>query len=190
MGVFRGHTVQPSPDGRYVIGGTDYQYSPLRTFDIQPGLEGKAQTISAPDGAWAADWHDMPGNFEVRWPYVFVAALEDGLQVVNMLDPSDPFTVAYYRTYDGPHMAGCCSKEFLADPQKDPRGRGVINGAYGVAVRNKDGLIVVSDMTTGLWAFYLDGFSGWNGKRWGVPNVSSAQDWERAPTAGKPALVP
>ena len=64
----------------------------------------------------------------------------------------------------------------------------VLNGAWGIAVRNADGLIVISDMTTGFWALHMDGFDGWNGHDWGMPNISSAQDWENGPEgAPKPA---
>jgi hypothetical protein len=73
----------------------------------------------------------------------------------------------------------------------------VLNGAWGVAVRNSDGLIVISDMTTGFWAFHMDGFDGWNGHNWGMPNISTAQDWDNGPegapphpTAGKAQLSP
>jgi hypothetical protein len=60
----------------------------------------------------------------------------------------------------------------------------MFNGAFGVDVRNADGLIVVSDMNTGFWAFRMDGFNGWNGADWGMPNISSAQDWDNAPGPG------
>ena len=67
---------------------------------------------------------------------------------------------------------------------------GVISGTYGVDVRNSDGLIVVSDMTTGFWAIKMDGFDGWNGHQWGMPNVSGAQDWDNGPDgAPKPQRV-
>ena len=56
-------------------------------------------------------------------------------------------------------------------------------GAWGVDVRNSDGLIVVSDMVTGLWVFRMEGFEGWNGNDWGMPNLSSAQDWDGGPAA-------
>ena len=52
------------------------------------------------------------------------------------------------------------------------------------AVRNvgiNDGLIVTADMTTGFWAFKMEGFDGWNGHQWGMPNVSSVQDWDNGP---------
>ena len=85
-----------------------------------------------------------------------------------MRDPNNPYTVGYYDTYDGPHKVGLCS------------GR-VCNGAFGVDVRNADGLIVVSDSETGFWVLRWEGFDGWNGDDWGVPNVSSVQDWDNGP---------
>ncbi|MBI4419334.1 MAG: hypothetical protein HY560_00780 [Gemmatimonadetes bacterium] len=65
-----------------------------------------------------------------------------------------------------------------------------MNGAWGVQVRNADGLIVISDIQTGFWAFKMEGFDGWNGHQWGLPNISSAQDWDNGPEgAPKPARV-
>ena len=189
MGVLSGHTITPTPDGRYAVTETEYQYAPLRLFDLKPGLDGKVATVSQPIGAWTADWRGLPHNHEVRWPLVFVSAYEDGLQIFNMLDPTDPHTVGFYHTYDGPHMAGCCSKEYIADPSTDPRDHGVANGAFGVQVRDADGLIVISDMTTGFWAFYLDGFESWNGHDWGMPNVSTAQHWDTGPEGAVKPVV-
>jgi hypothetical protein len=57
----------------------------------------------------------------------------------------------------------------------------VMQGAFGVDVRNRDGLIALSDMRTGLWLFRMDGFTGWNGRDFGQPNISSVQDWDRGP---------
>ncbi|MBI4502224.1 MAG: hypothetical protein HY700_13815 [Gemmatimonadetes bacterium] len=169
-GVQRGHTFMVEPTGRYGWTETEYQYAPLRVFDLKPGLDGTVKTISRPIGAWTADWKDLSHNFEIRWPYVFVSAYEDGLQVVNMMDPANPYTVGYYYTCDCPHMMGKIG------------GQGsVMNGAWGVQVRNADGLIVISDLMTGFWAFKMEGFDGWNGHQWGVPNVSSAQDWDNGP---------
>ncbi len=170
-GVQRGHTFTPTPDGRYVIGESEYQYAPLRIYDLKPGLDGEVENISKPIGAWTADWKNLVHNHEVRWPYVFVSGYLDGLQVFNIMDPANPVTVAYYDTFIGP-------------PNQDITS--VFNGAWGVDVRNADGLIVVSDMSTGFWAFHMEGFQGWNGEDWGMPNISSVQDWEAGPagTAG------
>jgi hypothetical protein len=27
----------------------------------------------------------------------------------------------------------------------------------------------------------MDGFQGWNGEAWGMPNISSVQDWDNGP---------
>ena len=156
------HTFTPDPTGRYAVGEQEYQLAPLRIYDLKPGLDGTVKTISRPIGAWTMNWRDLPHNQEVRWPYVFVSAYEDGVWVFNMMDPTNPFTVGYYFTYEGPHQRGS-------------------GGVFGIDVRNADGLIVGSDMHTGFWAFKMDGFDGWNGHQWGLPNVSSVQDWDNGP---------
>ncbi|MBI4501354.1 MAG: hypothetical protein HY700_09355 [Gemmatimonadetes bacterium] len=176
-GVTRGHTFQVDPTGRYGVLETEYQYAPLRIVDLKPGLDGTVKTISRPIGAWNADWKDLAHNFAIRWPYVFTSAYEDGLQVFNMMDPTNPYTVGYYYTCECPHGVGA-------------GGRGsVFSGAWGVEVRNADGLIALSDLTTGLWLLKMEGFDGWNGHQWGLPNNSSAIDWDNgpdgAPKAGK-----
>ena len=162
-GVRSGHTFTPTADGRYVIAETEYQYAPLRIFDLEPGLSGEVENISRPISGWTADWKNLTHNHEVRYPYVFVSGYLDGLQVFSMLDPRNPVTVAYYDTYVGP---------------PNTRRNAMFNGAFGVDVRNADGLIAVSDMTTGFWTFRMEGFLGWNGEDWGMPNISSAQDWD------------
>ena len=180
-GITRGHTFTPDPTGRYAVVESEYQYAPLRIFDLKPGLDGTVKTISRPIGAWNADWKDLAHNMEVRWPYVFVSAYEDGLQVFNMMDPTNPYTVGYYYTCDCPTELGL----------KFGPGKGsIMNGAWGVQVRNADGLVVISDLMTGFWALKMDGFDGWNGHQWGVPNISSAQDWDNGPEgAPKPQKV-
>lgn len=172
-GVTRDHTFLASPDGRWVIADSHLRYNPIRIYDLEPGLDGEQQMISRPVGAWTANWRKHAHNQEMRWPYVFVSNYMEGFQVFNMMDPRKPFTVGYYHTYDGPEdfVYGGGSSFFTE----------VSNGAMGIDVRNADGLIVVSDFTTGFWAFHLEGFDGWNGGEWGMPDISSAQDWENGP---------
>ena len=163
-GVDWGHTFTPSPDGRYVVAEAEYQYAPLRIFDLEPALNGERTIIREPISAWTADWKNLVHNHEVRWPYVFVSGYLDGLQIFSLEDPHNPKTVGYYDTYVGPP-----TDEWIS----------VINGAFGVDVRNEDGLIAISDMTTGFWTFKMDGFEGWNGEDYGQPNISSVQDWDK-----------
>lgn len=165
-GVSYGHTFTPSPDGRYVVAETEYQYAPLRIFDLKPALDGEVTNIRDPISAFTADWRHLVHNHEVRWPYVFVSGYLDGLQVFNLQDPENPVAVGYYDTYIGP-------------PNEDRYSQ--FNGAFGIDVRNADGLIVISDMSTGFWTFRMEGFQGWNGEDWGYPDISSAQKWDQGP---------
>ena len=186
-GMQWGHTFTPDPTGRYVVAETEYQYAPLRIFDLKPGLDGTVKTISRPIGAWTPRWRGLPHNTEVRWPYVFVSGYEDGVQVFNMMDPTNPYTVGFYHTYDGPTEI---NKPNPMEPRAKPGEGDVDNGSFGIDVRNADGLVVTADMYTGFWAVKMDGFDGWNGHQWGVPNVSSAQDWDNGPDgAPKPNKV-
>ena len=162
-GVSWGHTITPSPDGRYVVAESEYEFAPLRIFDLQPALEGRVQTIRRPISGWTADYRNLVHNHEVRWPFLFVSGYLDGLQVVNLQDPANPLTIGYYDTYIGP---------------RSTTRPGVFNGALGIDVRNADGLILISDMSTGFWTFRMDGFQGWNGEQWGMPDISSAQKWD------------
>jgi hypothetical protein len=187
-GIARGHTFTPDPTGRYVITETEYEYAPLRIFDLKPGLDGQVQTVNRPIGAWNSDWHDLAHNHEIRWPFVFVSGYEDGLQVFSMYDPTHPTTVGWYYTCQCTHEHG-----FGGVPLWE--GTSVMQGAFGIDIRNRDGLIMISDSNTGVWFFKMDGFNGWNGHDWGVPNVSSVQDYDHGPEgaqppSGRPAASP
>jgi len=182
-GITYGHTFTPTPDGKYAVTETEYQYAPLRIFDLRPGQSGARRTIFRPVGAWTADWKALSHNHEVRWPFVFVSAYEDGLQVFNLEDPSNPITMGWYYTYNGPPERG-----YGGRAAEDYRGTSVMNGAFGVDVRNVDGLVVLSDSDTGFWLFTMAGFQGWKGEDWGMPNVSSAQDWDNGPVPRTAAI--
>jgi hypothetical protein len=114
-------------------------------------------------GAWTDNWRRHAERFEVRWPYLFVAAGTEGLRMVNLRNPFEPHTAAYFHTYDGPVT---------------PDGP---LGAVDVDVRNYDGLVAVSDETTGLWLVEVEDFTHWDGRGWGVPNLSSTQLWDVSP---------
>ncbi len=183
LGLQIAHTLTASPDGRYAVGQTEYNYSPVRVYDLKPALDGTTRTISQEVGVWTENWRGLSHNNEMRWPYVFVSAYKDGIQVFDIRDPKNPKTVALFDTYTGPADAG------LDMTFTNPEGVGesVFNGAFGIDVRNYDGLVVASDMMTGLWVFRVDDFKGWNGKDWNMPNISSVQHWDAGP---KPRVVP
>jgi len=162
-----GHTFVPTPDGRYgMTVMTSLGHQPIRFWDLKPALDGTVKVISQPIGEWTPDPRKSTHMIEVRWPYAFVAAYEDGLQVLDIRFPHDPVQVGFYDTYNYrvPYEGG-----------------GTAFGAFGLDVRNADGLIVVADMFSGFWGFRMEGFDGWNGHDWGMPNSSSAQDWDNGP---------
>jgi hypothetical protein len=170
-----GHTFVTTPDGRYAVTVmTSLGHQPLRFFDLKPALDGKVAAIRNPVGEWTPDYKKSAHMVEIRWPYAFVATYEDGLHVLDMRDPSDPVQVGFYDTFN----------------YVTPYGVGTeARGGYGVDVRNADGLIVMADGFSGFWAFKMDGFDGWNGRDWGMPNVSSAQDWDNGPEGAPKAKV-
>ena len=177
--VANGHTLTPTPDGRFGVAQVERQHWPVMIFDLKDVGSTPIRTVGEPIGAWTPDWKTASHTHDIRWPYVFVAGFEDGLQVFNMVDPSDPKTIGWYYTCACAHKTGWGGIQ-------NPRGSSVFNGASDVRVRNTDGLIAVSDYNTGLWLFRMEGFSGWHGKDWGVPNISSAQDWEHGPDTVQP----
>jgi hypothetical protein len=106
-------------------------------------LDGTVQNISRPVGAWIGTWDGNPHNHQVRWPYVFVSAYEDGLQVFNLKDPKNPVTEGRYFTCECEHQHG-----FGGTPDNGWKSTtSVEQGAFGVDIRNSDGLVVLSDQT-------------------------------------------
>ena len=158
--VQRGRMIVPLPDASRALTLAEYRTAPIRTFALD------APRVRTADGAWMGDWEEEYASVQVRWPYAFVAAYEAGLYVINIFDPANPYTDAYYRTTQ--HVNG------------PPLDRGPI-GAWQVDVRNSDGLIFVNDSQTGWWALQLEAFSSWHGHQWGLPNMSNAQDWDNGP---------
>ncbi|MEO8479753.1 MAG: hypothetical protein ABI542_09000 [Gemmatimonadota bacterium] len=177
LGFDIAHTFTPSPDGNYAVTETEYQYTPLRIWDLKEGQDDTRQNLDLPISGWTADWRDLSHNHEVRWPFVFVSGYEDGLFVFDLKNPKDPKTDGWFYTCQCTHEHG-----FGGNPDAGWESTtSVEQGAFGVDVRNADGLIVLSDMRTGLWLFRMKGFDGWNGKDIGMPNISSVQDWDHGP---------
>ena len=145
---------------------TSPAHQPVRIWDMKPALDGTTPVIKQPIGEWSADYRKTGHMIEIRWPYAFIADYQNGLRILDIRFPHDPVETGFYDTfnYRVPYEGG-----------------GVASGAYGLDVRNADGLIVVADDHSGFWAFKMEGFDGWNGHDWGMPNSSSAQDWDNGP---------
>lgn len=179
MGVTLAHTLTATPDAKIGVGQTEYKYSPIRIYDLDAGIHGDQQRITQEVSAWTRDFRALSHNNELRYPYVFASSYKDGIDIFDISDPENPVGVAFYDTYAGPEKAGL--DVGLGMTTGNPVGESDFNGAFGIDVRNYDGLIAVSDMVTGLWLMRLDGFDGWHGADHGMPNISSVQDWDRGP---------
>jgi hypothetical protein len=179
MGVTLAHTLTATPDAKIGIGQTEYRYSPIRIYDLEGGIHGDQERITSELSAWTRNYKALSHNNELRYPYVFVSSYKDGIDIFDISDPENPVGVAYFDTYHGPEKAGLAPDGGMSTG--NPVGESDFNGAFGIDVRNHDGLIVVSDMVTGLWLLRLDGFDGWHGADHGMPNISSVQDWDHGP---------
>ena len=89
-GIDRGHTFTPTPDGRYAVAETEYQYAPLRIFDLKPGLDGTGEDHLPADRRLDRRLEE-PGA-QPRSPLAVCVRVgyEDGLHVFNMMDPTNP----------------------------------------------------------------------------------------------------
>ncbi|MDE2956899.1 MAG: hypothetical protein OXU68_07845 [Bacteroidota bacterium] len=160
--VQRGRIMAPISDGRHALTLASYRTAPMRIFPLTQ------ERVRTAVGAWTDNWQSELVDVVVRWPYAFVAALEHGLQVVNVFDPYAPYTDAWFRSTD------------MEDIALPPMARAA-HGIADVDVRNHDGLIVAADLDYGLWMLELEAFMGWHGHSWGLPNMSDVQDWNHGP---------
>ena len=160
--VQRGRVMAPISDGRHALTLASYRTAPMRIFSLSQ------ERVRTAVGAWTDNWQSELVDVVVRWPYAFVAALEHGLQVVNVFDPYAPYTDAWFRSTD---------MEGVTPPPLAREAHGIVD----VDVRNHDGLIMAADLDYGLWLVELEAFMGWHGHAWGLPNMSDVQDWDHGP---------
>lgn len=160
--VQRGRVIAPVSDGKHALTLASYRTAPMRIFSLsQP-------RVRTAVGAWTDNWQSELVDVMVRWPLAFVAALEHGLQVVNIYDTSAPYTDAWFLSVD---------PEADETPPLTRMPRGVVS----IDVRNHDGLILAADMDYGLWLLGHEALMGWHGHAWGLPNMSDVQDWDHGP---------
>ena len=160
--VQRGRVMAPVADGEHALTLASYRTAPMRVFSLSQ------ERVRTAVGAWTDSWQSELVDAVVRWPYAFVAAMEHGMQVVNIFDPGAPYTDAWFR-----------AEEQIA--QDIPPLARAPQGIVDLDVRNHDGLIFAADRDHGLWILELEAFMGWHGHTWGLPNMSDAQDWENGP---------
>jgi len=93
MGVTLAHTLTATPDGKIGVGQTEYRYSPIRVYDLEPGIHGGQERITSELSAWTRNYKALSHNNEMRYPYVFVSSYKDGIDVFDISDPENPVGV-------------------------------------------------------------------------------------------------
>jgi hypothetical protein len=133
------HNVWPSADGSHVF-----------TTDEMNGGHLKVWDISDPDAValvseWYTDAEHIIHNVHVRDEFAFISYYVDGLVVLDVSDPTEPFEVGSYDTYDEPK-----------DDEPKKKGEGGEHGSPAMLYAGAWGVwpygdhLAVGDMTRGL----------------------------------------
>ena len=104
---------------------------------------------------------------EVRWPYAFMADIRGRARVLDMRIPhrSGPGGLLRHLQLPQPYEPGGPDRQRRVRARRPERRRPDRDRRHA----------------QGFWAFKMDGFDGWNGHDWGMPNASSVQDWDNGP---------
>ncbi|HHZ64507.1 MAG TPA: choice-of-anchor B family protein [Flavobacteriales bacterium] len=91
-------------------------------------------TVLSQINANSSDTSAIPHNLIIDGDFLFVSYYYDGLQIYNISNPANPVKVGYYDTYSLSNFKS-------------------YKGAWGVYPLLPSGLVLVSDMQTGLYVF-------------------------------------
>jgi len=80
----------------------------------------------------SVDSNSIAHNLIINGDYLYLSYYYDGLQIFDISDPANPFRTGYYDTYSLPNMAS-------------------YKGAWGVYPFLASGLVLISDMQSGLY---------------------------------------
>ena len=130
------HNIWPTEGGAYVLTSHEHGGGSVTIFEVQDPTDVRE----------VARYDPFPGaivhNVSVRDEIGFAAWYRNGLVAFDLADPTDPRTLATAETYD----ADVVSDTGVVTPSP-------FNGAFGVWPFGNDGVVAVSDTTTGLHLF-------------------------------------
>lgn len=129
------HNVWPTADGNHLLVSSEVPTGHMTVFDISD-LDAIHYV-----GDFGPYPFDVIHNIVVQGDYAFVSWYEQGLVVVDLLDPSQPEQVAQFDT-----LAHVPEGHTYEEPWP------LFAGAWGVWPRD-DGLVAVGDMQNGLFLF-------------------------------------
>lgn len=124
------HNIWPTRDGRFVLTTDETPDGHIRVWDVSDF--GNINEV----GSYRSKPNIIVHNVLVDRDLAYIAYYVEGLQIIDISDPTHPARVGFYDTFDGPDDAG-------------------FNGAWGVYPYGKQ--IYVSDINTGLYILEFDG---------------------------------
>jgi choice-of-anchor B domain-containing protein len=130
------HSATATPDGRYVYVADEVTNAPIRIFDMAN------PAAPALVGTYQPRFGTVPHHFVVRDDIAYLSMYKNGVEVVDVSDPTRPRLVGFYDTHPGQATDGS-----TAIP---PDNVDLYRGAWGVHWTD-DGKIVVSDMDAGVF---------------------------------------
>ena len=89
----------------------------------------------------SSDPNAIAHNLIIEGDFLYISSYYDGLQIYDISNPSNPVKVGYYDTYSLPNLKS-------------------YKGAWGVYPLLPSGLVLVSDMQTGLYVFDVSAATG------------------------------
>jgi len=119
------HNAWLTDDGHYLLTTDEVAGGDLIIWDVQ-ALNNPFAVAS-----WTANPAAIIHNVIVKGDSAYISYYTEGLQIIDISDPTQPFQVGYYDTWSG--------------------SSGGFNGAWGVYPYLPSGNILVSDITSGLY---------------------------------------
>jgi choice-of-anchor B domain-containing protein len=126
------HNSWPDASGQYLYVTDETSGMPLSVFDISS----YATPLKLPVYEWTANAQAIVHNAHVRGDELWIAHYTEGAWGLDATDPRHPAPFAFGDTYAGP--------------------TGGFNGCWGIDPYLPSGLVIASDMQTGLYVFQVD----------------------------------
>ncbi|PCH98812.1 MAG: hypothetical protein COB85_01005 [Bacteroidetes bacterium] len=132
------HSGWLSDDGSIYVFADEKHGMDIKVCDVSnmPGI-----SILSQINVSSSDTSAIPHNVIIKGDFLFLSYYYDGLQIYNISNPANPVRVGYYDTYALPNLES-------------------YKGAWGVYPLLPSGLVLVSDMQTGLYVFDISVATG------------------------------
>ena len=127
------HNAWASADGNYVFTTDEKRNAPTTAYDISDIDNQGIEMLGEYRPARSLNTNTIPHNVHVKDMYLVISHYTDGVEIVDVTDPSNMVSVAHYDTWTGAN--------------------GGFNGTWGTYPFLPSGLVLASDISNGLFVF-------------------------------------